>query len=81
MGISWHVPCLYRGMGKTLEKIRSDPRVSEVYADSDGVWIYLRNGWGNGNPQEHIIVEDTVTEAYRKMRNILPCSCEQCTSA
>lgn len=30
---------------KSLDKIAADPRVEEVYQDSDGIWVYLVRGY------------------------------------
>lgn len=30
---------------KSLDKIASDPRVEEVYQDSDGIWVDLAPGY------------------------------------
>lgn len=66
-------------MGKILEKIKQHTKVSDAFKDSDGVWVYLKDGWGvDGCPGEHCIVEDRVADAYRKVKSAVPCSCKQC---
>lgn len=65
-------------MSKMLKQIQDDPRVSEAFRDSDGYWVYLKAGWSNGNPCEHIIVEDRVADVKRKMGWIVPCACKEC---
>lgn len=65
-------------MSKMLQRIQADPRVSEAFHDSDGYWVYLKGGYGNGNPGEHIIVEDRIADVARKMREIVPCGCKEC---
>lgn len=66
--------------GKTLAVIQADPRVSDAFTDSDGTWVYLKDGWGvAGCLGEHIIVEDRVATAARKVRQgLIPCYCQQC---
>jgi hypothetical protein len=65
-------------MSKMLKQIQADPRVSEAFHDSDGYWVYLKAGWSNGNPCEHIIAEDRIADVKSKMRGIVPCGCKEC---
>lgn len=65
-------------MSKMLKRIQADPRVSEAFHDSDGYWVYLKAGWGNGNPCEHIIAEDRIADVASKMRGVVPCDCKEC---
>jgi hypothetical protein len=66
-------------MGKILATIQADPRVSEALKDSDGIWVYLKRGWQVGGcPGEHIIVEDRVADAKRKLGYLVPCNCKEC---
>lgn len=53
--------------------------IQRQYRDSDGYWIELKPGWQNGaDPGTHGIVEDTKTEAYRRLSMVKPCACEEC---
>ena len=64
---------------KTLQRIKAHPAVSDALTDSDGTWIYLKSGWKPiGCPGEHVIVEDTVIVAARRLRDIESCNCDQC---
>jgi hypothetical protein len=66
-------------MTKALARIKAHPAVSDAFSDSDGTWIYLRAGFGvAGCFGEHIMVEDTVSQALRRLGDIQPCSCKEC---
>ena len=62
---------------KTLDKLGNDPRVSNIYRDSDGIWCELARGFQNGSdPGCHAIHEDTAS-AVRSV-SIIPCDGDCC---
>jgi len=68
-------------MGKMFQRVKDDPRVSDAFRDSDGYWVYLKAGWDNGNPSEHVIVEDRNSDVVQKMRGLRTCVCQECVTA
>ena len=53
-----------------LKKIKEDARVLEAYEDTDGCWIYLRDGFPSmEDPMQKCwtIHEDSWSAAYRKL--------------
>lgn len=70
-------------MSKTLKRLwdRNPDKVTDAYVDSDGAWIHLKRGWQFApHTQCHIVHEDTVREAVRAFREIVPCNCEDCAT-
>lgn len=58
---------------ESISDERSDLRVS------DGIWIYLKDGWCRGGEQLHCVHEWTVQEVIRSFRaEVRKCECEQC---
>lgn len=63
-------------------RIKSNPHVhsiSDERASGDGIWVYLRNGFNNGDGGEHAIHEDTFAACAEKLSLITPCNCKDCT--
>lgn len=52
--------------------------IDEVYHDSDGYWVILNKGFHDPQWDVHSIHEDTQKEVLGKIRDIEPCSCEEC---
>lgn len=63
---------------KSLDVVNSDPRVSEVFQDEDGIWLWLNTGWTGDPLSAHDIHEDTVTAILRCYRGIVACECDSC---
>lgn len=57
--------------------MKHEDLIEEQYRDSDGYWIYLKRGWRIPG-DAHGIVEDTKREALSKLRNVVPCDCDDC---
>lgn len=56
-----------------------DKRIQNIETDSDGVRIYLKPGYQNGDdPGTHAIVESTERAAMAKVSMIKPCDCDEC---
>lgn len=54
-------------MVRTLNDIKNDPRVREVYQDSDGWWVTLIDGWlWDGCGSVH---EDTIKECCKVLNH------------
>jgi len=64
---------------KTLNRLGTDPRVSNIYRDSDGIWCELADGFQNGtDPGTHAIHEDTARDVISSASLIQPCGCDEC---
>lgn len=60
---------------------RHRERIKLEWQEYDGYWIDLKPGWKNGDDPLgvcHGIVEETRYEAYLKLRDSMPCDCEDC---
>jgi hypothetical protein len=55
-----------------------EERVSEMYQDSDGFWIYLKRGWRQGDNVCHTLHEDTQTRLLQELRKTKRCDCDYC---
>jgi hypothetical protein len=44
----------------------------------DGIWVYLKYGYCNGDIGSHIIHEDTLKECASYAANIRACDCDDC---
>lgn len=53
-------------------------RISEIYHDSDGYWVYLNCGWYWDDPGLHTIHEDSQQDVLRCIRATAPCDCDCC---
>lgn len=60
----------------SLDKLGDDPRVREIYKDSDGIWCELQAGFGWDGC--HGLHENTVKEMLAQVRYIRPCACADC---
>ena len=66
---------------RSIAEVKADPRVtdfSDERGNGDGVWIYLVAGYDNGDPQSHVISENTLTKALEAFRRIRKCVCADC---
>ena len=67
---------------KSLDKLGADPRVQEVYKDSDGIWVELHRGFKNTYDEPlgalHGIHEMNVRDVLRRVSGIAPCDCIDC---
>ncbi len=63
---------------KSLNVVNDDPRVTEVFQDSDGIWLWLNPGFTAEPRGAHDVHEDTVREVLRRYRQIVPCDCDGC---
>jgi hypothetical protein len=73
-----------RRQPRTLAALKTDPRISEVYRDSDGIWVYFVYGWRNTYDEPmgclHGIHEDTVKAVLARVPSIAACDCPDCLS-
>lgn len=63
------------------DRIVNDPRVDELLDErnsDNGWWIYLRPGFTADPLSSHDIHEDTLTGAFRALREVAPCTCADC---
>lgn len=70
-------------MNKIKERLMKLPYVMAVDQDSDGIWVYLKNGFQFAdNPQCHTAHEDNWFAIQTPMRkgNVIPCTCKSCVS-
>ena len=57
---------------RTLGDLRNDPRVKEVYQDSDGYWVSLNSPWHWGGCGT--VHEDTIKECCNQLNHsVVPC--------
>ena len=66
----------------TLDKIRKNKKValvSDERSSDSGVWAELRDGWINPHTGTHSVHEDTPADVYRRLRDVIPCDCGDCT--
>lgn len=68
---------------KTIQrKVEADKRFDEYsYSPYKGHWVYTAKGYCHSYSGLHTIHEDTAGETLRAMRNVKPCSCEECGKA
>lgn len=65
--------------GRTsLDVVNDDPRVSELFHDSDGYWLWLNPGFTCDPLSAHDGHEDTVRAILDVYRGIVPCDCDVC---
>ena len=67
---------------KTLDVVNNDPRVQEVFQDSDGIWLWLicGSGWTSERYGAHDIHEMTASEVLKRYRALVPCDCDTCAA-
>ena len=72
---------------KTLERLKSDPRVESVWDESgtdDGYWVNLRPGFADlaHDPMypTHTIHEWTIKRVKDRMRDVRECNCKECSA-
>jgi hypothetical protein len=64
-----------------IDKIRKDPRVTDVWNEGeDGWWISLVPGWINAPLEFHGCHEWSVKDLVRSFADIRPCACDECKS-
>lgn len=63
---------------KSLDVVNDDARVTEVFQDSDGIWLWLNPGWTADPRGAHDIHENRVSDVLRQYRGIEPCTCPDC---
>lgn len=66
---------------KSFNIVNDDPRVTEVFQDQDGIWLWLNPGWTADPRGAHDIHEDTVRDVLSKYRDIEPCACSECAKS
>ena len=64
-------------MGKPLASYipaKHRDKIEEIYRDSDGIWVFLKDGWGTITMGEdcHVIHEDTIKQVLEVMKGIIP---------
>ena len=63
---------------KSLDVVNDDPRVTEVFQDSDGIWLWLNRGWTADPRDAHDIHEMRVRDVLAAYRGVVPCECDGC---
>ncbi len=63
---------------KSLNVVNDDPRVTEVFQDSDGIWLWLNPGFTADPRGAHDVHEDRVRDVLSCYRRVVPCNCESC---
>ena len=63
---------------RSLDRLGRDPRVHEIYRDSDGIRVELERGYTADPRDAHDIHEDTVRDALDRAANIQECRCDGC---
>jgi len=52
----------------TTRSVKAHPLVREISVESDGVWIYLLDGWCDPATDANAISEDTLAEAIENLK-------------
>jgi hypothetical protein len=65
---------------RSLDVVNNDPRVSQVFRDEDGFWLWLNPGWTCDPLSAHDGHENTVRDLLRVYRDIQPCACADCVT-
>ena len=67
---------------KTLEQLRSDPRIDEISDErriGNGWFVYLKGyAMYPGTGEAHCFAEDTLKEVQRTLKTCVRCECEEC---
>lgn len=64
---------------KTLDRIKSDPRVDEVWhEDENGWWVTLKSGFYCAASECHAVHEQDLRSLWQSFRTVEPCKCEDC---
>lgn len=64
---------------KTLERLKKDPRVSDVWSEGDeGYWILLSRGWMCKDTDCHAVHEHTIKSLLRSFKSVQKCECKDC---
>jgi len=64
---------------KTVERIKADPRVSDIWNEGeDGWWVLLKRGFVCGNSQAHAVHEFTIKSLRATLKTVKPCYCVDC---
>lgn len=71
---------------KTLDRIKSDPRVDSAWSETgtgDGYWVNLKQGWADltDDPWQptHTIHEWSLSILQSRMKQVKPCTCKDCS--
>jgi hypothetical protein len=63
----------------TLERIRKDPRVEDVWNEGDdGYWVMLKSGFKWSDADTHAVHEWSLSRLLKSMREVVPCTCKAC---
>lgn len=62
---------------KSLDRLGQDPRVREIYKDSDGLWLTTRAGFCT-DPECHTAHGENVRDLLLMVKGIAPCACADC---
>jgi hypothetical protein len=52
----------------TIRSVKAHPLVRDISIESDGVWIYLLDGWCDPATDANAISEDTLAEAVANLK-------------
>jgi hypothetical protein len=64
---------------KTVDRIKADPRVSDVWNEGDdGWWVLLKGGFICGHSDAHAVHERTIKSLLAAFKTVKPCSCADC---
>ncbi len=65
---------------RSLDRLGRHSAVSNIYRDSDGLWVELHPGWTSNPWDAHDIHEHTVRAVLDAARAIQRCDCAECGS-
>ena len=66
---------------KVIERIKNDPRVTEVWNEGeDGWWVMLKTGYICGNSDTHAVHEWSLKSLWSSFRTVKPCNCKDCAA-
>ena len=58
---------------KAIDKISADPRVADIYKDSDGWWVTLKDGY-ECDPESQIIHEYSLSAIKECLKYVSKCN-------
>lgn len=66
-------------MSAIIERIKSDPRVSEIWNEGeDGWWVMLKAGFMCRNSECHAVHEWSLRDLWSSFKSVQPCVCRDC---
>lgn len=66
---------------KVIERIKNDPRVSEVWNEGeDGWWVTLKIGFMCRDSECHAVHEWNLRDLWTAFKSVAPCRCKDCAA-